>query len=209
MNKLYSIITIQNYLSGKLNADEMYRLEREALEDPFLQDAIDGFMDTEAISHNQLSLLQKRLEKRVVEQQEERNVLHFTWQRLAVASVAGTLLIVIGILFWMMNTPLKDTKSSSIKEVEVTLTPPVRLTVEEGNIEPLKGWQDYQHYLSTKHTDEIAGQEVDISFEVRSNEPFNIKIIATESDQAAKEALRLIQEGPKWKGESGKIKVLF
>ncbi len=210
MSKSYNILALQNYISGRLDAGEMYQLEREALEDPLLQDALDGFMGTEAISHSRLSLLQKRLEHRIVAQREERNILHFTWQRLAIASVACTLFIVAVILFWMINTPSKNAEHNpSSKEVEVLLTNPISASLEEGNIEPLNGWKEYNHYLSTKHQDELTGQKVVIHFEVSAGKPIDIKIISAASEQAGIQASYLIKQGPKWKGESGTVNIVF
>lgn len=210
MSKSYNILTIQNYISGRLDAGEMYQLEREALEDPLLQDALDGFMDTRAISHSRLSLLQKRLEHRIVAQREERNILHFSWQRLAIASVAGTLFILAVILFWMINTPSKNAAHGPhSKEVEVFLTNPISASLVDGNIEPLNGWKEYNHYLSTKHQEELAGQEVTIHFKVSSGKPTDIKIISTKSEQAGVQASSLIKQGPKWKGESGTVIIVF
>ena len=34
---------IRRYLSGKMSREEMYQLEKAALDDPFLADAIEGF----------------------------------------------------------------------------------------------------------------------------------------------------------------------
>lgn len=39
----YSKADIEKYLQGKMNATEMYALEKAALQDPFLADAIEGF----------------------------------------------------------------------------------------------------------------------------------------------------------------------
>src|SRR5678815_5285094 len=41
--KSYTAEDIQSYLEGRMNAAEMHALERAALEDPFLSDAIEGY----------------------------------------------------------------------------------------------------------------------------------------------------------------------
>lgn len=43
MENNYQLSRIQNYISGLMNKEEMFQLEKEALEDPFLQDAIEGY----------------------------------------------------------------------------------------------------------------------------------------------------------------------
>ena len=39
----YSLEDIQRYLQGKMSAAEMHDIEKAALQDPFLADAIEGF----------------------------------------------------------------------------------------------------------------------------------------------------------------------
>src|SRR5690606_18078491 len=104
MSKNYDILYIQQYLEGKLSPQDMHQLESDALEDAMLHDAIEGFRLSKSINHRQLSLLQQRLETRIEAQQVEKNTFFFTGQRLAIASVAGMLLIVFSVLFWMRNT---------------------------------------------------------------------------------------------------------
>lgn len=42
----YTAVDIENYLSGKLTAQEMHAIEKQALQDPFLADAIEGYSNT-------------------------------------------------------------------------------------------------------------------------------------------------------------------
>src|SRR5690606_8776790 len=101
MNK-YTSIRIQYYLEGKLSPEEMYQLEREALDDPFLQDAIDGYREAERVDERRLSSLQKRLEERIALRSEQKNDFYFNWQRLSVAATAGLLFILACVLLWMI-----------------------------------------------------------------------------------------------------------
>jgi len=41
----YSVADIERYLQGRMNAKEMHDIERAALQDPFLADAIEGYRD--------------------------------------------------------------------------------------------------------------------------------------------------------------------
>ena len=41
----YTLVDIEKYLQGKMNALEMYAIEKAALQDPFLADAIEGFQE--------------------------------------------------------------------------------------------------------------------------------------------------------------------
>lgn len=104
MNNQYQIIRIQRYLSGQLAPEEMYELEREALDNPFLHDAIEGYRLQNEVDHGRLSLLQQRLATRIEGQQEEKNRFYFFSQRLAVAATAAVLFVLVVVLFWMRAT---------------------------------------------------------------------------------------------------------
>ena len=43
MSREKDILQIRKYLNGELDAAAMHELERRALDDPFLADAIEGF----------------------------------------------------------------------------------------------------------------------------------------------------------------------
>ena len=66
----YSTADIQKYLEGKLSAVEMHVMEKAALDDPFLADAIEGVQEhlkhSKAASFNaDLESLEKRLQEKV------------------------------------------------------------------------------------------------------------------------------------------------
>ena len=210
MNKHYDIITIEQYLAGKLSAKDMYRLERDALADPMLQDAIDGFEASNTIPHQNISILQQRLHTRIAQQHEERNHFYFGRQRLAIASIAGVLFIVVCILFWMINFPEKKaSEQSTVSEVSVSLQPTISTTLKSGNLEPEIGWEDYNHYLRINNQGNISDERIEVSFSIINHRPTSIKIISSENEKASEEALRLIENGPKWKGTSGILIIQF
>jgi len=93
-------LMIRAYLEGKLNHEEMHRLEKQALTDPFLYEAMEGYAHSSAPGTD-LSILQRQLHERIVHLQENKKVFDFTWQRLSVAASAAVLFIAAGILFWM------------------------------------------------------------------------------------------------------------
>jgi|SRR5690606_18233021 len=210
MNQRYDIIFIQQYLEGKLSADDMHRLERAALEDPMLQDAIEGFSDTKAINHKQISLLQQRLESRIIAHQEEKNRFYFTGQRLAVASVSAVLMIVVAVLFWMMNTQTNSNKvDSNQSEVFIEVQNKPEINLVSGFAVPVKGWDDYQDYLSINGITIKEGIEIRLSFSVKNSRPSDIKIISQNSLDQAKRIISLIEDGPLWKGNQGEVIIRF
>ena len=110
-------LMIRAYLEGKLDHEEMHRLEKQALTDPFLWEALEGYTHT-SNPGTDLSILQRQLHERIVHLQENKKVFYLTWQRLSVAASASVLFITAGILFWMnvnRSGPLTE------KQVQVEL----------------------------------------------------------------------------------------
>ena len=60
----YSAEDIQKYLQGKLNAAEMHALEKMALDDPFLAEAIEGYRDNVVNLSSDMDILRSRLHER-------------------------------------------------------------------------------------------------------------------------------------------------
>src|SRR5664279_1202200 len=79
---------LRKYLNGELSAQEMQALEKDALEDPFLSDAIEGLEESgkHAVSFEaSVSDLQKRLTERVRTQKKKRGIV-FMFPRWQVAA---------------------------------------------------------------------------------------------------------------------------
>lgn len=110
-------LMIRAYLEGKLDHEEMYRLEKQALTDPFLWEALEGYTHTPNAG-TELSILQRQLHERIVHLQENKKVFDFTWQRLSVAASASVLFITAGILFWMN---VNRSGPPTAKQVQVAL----------------------------------------------------------------------------------------
>lgn len=116
-------IIIQQYLEGSLDREAMHELEKRALDDPFLADALEGYSYINKPASKQLSLLQTQLEERIAQQQENKNIFNFSWQRLSVAAAASLLFITASILFWIKGQKAEEQIALNPKQVEVSLTP--------------------------------------------------------------------------------------
>ncbi|MGV3705804.1 MAG: hypothetical protein ACO1NU_10560 [Arcticibacter sp.] len=114
---------IQQYLNGTLDPGRMHELEKEALEDPFLAEALEGYASFDGSAQPHLSLLQRQLEDRIAENAEKKNLFFFTWQRVSVAAAASLLFVSASILFWMKGTNTESRIAAGPKKVEVNLTP--------------------------------------------------------------------------------------
>jgi hypothetical protein len=71
MNKQPTTEQLRKYVAGQLSRAEQYAVERAALDDPFVADALDGLMASEN-RINDLAELQSRLEKRVNPKENQR-----------------------------------------------------------------------------------------------------------------------------------------
>lgn len=114
-------LTIQQYLNGKLDPEVAHQLEKQALDDPFLWDALEGY-STYRDPAGDLSIMQRQLHERIVHMQENKKVFDLSWQRLSVAATAAVMFVSAGILFWMnSHKPQERLASQSQKPVEVNV----------------------------------------------------------------------------------------
>src|ERR1700692_308935 len=97
--KSYTSSDIQKYLEGKLPASEMHAIEKAALDDPFLADAIEGF---ETISKQNTSVnidadiieLHQKLAEKIEERRKTVSPIFMFWR---VAAAVITILVIGGI----------------------------------------------------------------------------------------------------------------
>lgn len=207
-----NVIRIQQYLKGQLSPEEMYRLEREALDDPLLQDAIEGYSLQQEVSHRRLSLLQRRLADRIAEQARERNAFFFGWQRLSVAATACVLMVLVLVLLWMRHHP--DVASPTEKEVPVELgvsnTPLLRAMAHGStDAQPVAGWETFNTYLNRELTGRSLPDTVSISFRVdEAGKPVGMTISGTDDTVITGELRRLFEHGPHWRGSRAEVRII-
>lgn len=122
-NDWLDIAVLEDYLDGKLDAKTMNRVEREALEDPFVAEALAGLSASPKRSLASISLLQKQLQDRIADHQAEKKTKVITWQRLSIAATAAVLFIAVSVVFWMKEVAQRNQLAKQGKEVEVNLNP--------------------------------------------------------------------------------------
>ena len=86
----YGITDIEQYLQGKMSAADMHRMEKAALQDPFLADAIEGYRNASAQqSHKHL----EEIEQAVIGKKEDIKIIPINaskkWKWSVAASVAA------------------------------------------------------------------------------------------------------------------------
>lgn len=211
MENNYQLSRIHNYVNGLMSGDDMHALEQEALQDPFLQDAIDGYRLQKGVDARSLSLLQQRLEKRVAAHAFLKDRHYFNWQRLAIGLVAAVLFIAVSTLLLMRYFPNRD--RSNITEVELMdneLQKVVSKPVAGFNAQPIGGWASFDSYLSTNYSGNNPTKELMVSFKVNaSGIAYEIQTDVDSDHQISKELKELFAKGPKWTGSAGRIKIIF
>lgn len=221
MNTHFQLTRIQNYLSGRMNAAEMHALEREALEDPFLQDALEGYKLQQGVDAKQLSLLQQRLARRVERKAVERNQQFFSWQRLAIGAIAGVLFVVACVFMLLKNSLFQVPTTTH----DVALTHPFEETIElvqsySGNgadAFPLNGWHHLNSYFVAHSKVSGVKGKVLINFNISDGHPTTIAVKelalegATDSVEEAliAELKDLLTAGPTWSGKQGELVIIY
>lgn len=210
MENNYQLSRIHNYISGLMNKEEMFQLEKEALEDPFLQDAIEGYRLQKGVDVRQLSLLQQRLNRRVEQTISTRNAQFYTWQRLAIGSAAAVIFVVLIAFIYFKN--FNATKSRTT-EVELS-SPENKIAIEPilagGDASPIEGWNAFEEYLQKNTRLKDVGGKIVLTFNVDKNGKLvHLNFEEVPNDALKAESIRLIEQGPKWQGKKGKLIISF
>lgn len=114
-NDWLDIDVLEDYLDGKLDAKAMHFVERQALEDPFVAEALEGLKQSPKRKQT-LSILQKQLYERISEKPIKRKLWGITTQRLSIAATATVAFIAVSILFFMRETNRRNAEVAARKE---------------------------------------------------------------------------------------------
>ena len=85
----YSAADMEKYWKGQLTPAEMYAMEKAAMDDPFLADAMEGFKNITS-SESDILVLKQRLEERTETKIFSIGRRRFTWFRVAAAIIILT-----------------------------------------------------------------------------------------------------------------------
>ncbi|WP_028295394.1 hypothetical protein [Olivibacter sitiensis] len=203
----YDIIRIDRYINGQMSSDEMYQLEREALDDPFLSEALEGYRTAQQVNQEKLSLLQQRLQSRIAQQPEERSRMLFTWQRLGVAGVASLFLILTCILLWMRGGLQHQNSHDRQVVLEIDSREGIpnqggiftARKLEANSAEPVGGWDALNSYIA-RHKITTERGHIIVHADIDSTgKAINLRFEQGNA-RLEKEVERLLKDGPKWKG---------
>lgn len=138
-NKKYTAKDFARYHSGTMAADEMHALEKAALEDPFLADALEGYANTGNFETDILEL-----KERVEEKRKKKNVFTISsitenkWWRIAALFV---IISGAGFFFYRLNFVNKgdslattEIKSAKEKTGSTALSPSMDSATANGDL---------------------------------------------------------------------------
>lgn len=134
-NDWLDIDVLEDYLDGKLDAKAMHFVERQALEDPFVAEALEGLKQSPKRKQS-LSILQKQLYDRISEQPIKRKMWGITTHRLSIAATATVAFIAVSILFFMRETNRKNAETAARRQEGVVVN--LDTTAALANTKPTK-----------------------------------------------------------------------
>ena len=148
-------MNLKEYIQGKRHGKEANRLEREAMSDPFLQDAIDGY---DSVAGDHLSAI-KKLEKKVAPKPSRKVRPVWIW------AAAALLVLLIGIPFLLRQPALNEEMIIATNEsgkVDSEMTTPendsVLMTIHRAVETEKKALSKY-HISEVKRNDEVKGED--------------------------------------------------
>jgi TonB family protein len=142
---------IEKYLRGELSASEMHALEKRALDDPFLADALEGAMQLDA---SQFASDIKTLEGKIGARIERKVIPMWVWPaRIA----AGLILIVLSM--YVINSLIgKDETNLAVNDTQKTEPAPAPKEKEE-----LKSTDPVASSTETEATEDAKSAKEDVS----------------------------------------------
>lgn len=122
-NKTYTAADIERYHSGQMPAAEMHALEKAAMDDPFLSDAIEGYALTSTPSED-LQKIQKRLDQKTG---NKKTIAMVSYNWLKIAAV----LVVVAGGGWLAFSLVRPSDPLAVQ----TNNAPVNSTVHQNKVE--------------------------------------------------------------------------
>lgn len=188
----YTAADIQRYLNGSMTATEMHAMEKAALEDPFLADAIEG-MEAAMQVHGETPVNEKLDELRIAIAERIKpaggKVRAITWWKISAAAVV---VVAAGLFLWNSNSNNESAQKvvavQTLKEKDTTrlVVPPA---TDEG----------FPAEFSTADSDVNAGKTVAKKSSPEKNQPNKklstdySKAYAAAADEARAQQSRLSQ----------------
>ncbi len=159
-NKNYTAADIQRYHSGKMSVEEMNELEKSALEDSLLSDAIDGYENKDNID-NELAAIREKINKR-----NSKKAATNIRKLYTTISTAASVLIVFSIAYFLMNK--NENKQQQLSSNDINPTQNISPVIHEST-----------------PTEQLANTDSSSSFAINENNKNNNKSIEKKVDETS------------------------
>jgi hypothetical protein len=120
------------YIQGNRRGIEAHRIEKEAMKDPFLADALEGYEKVQGNHQRKAARLQKEITRR--QQRITNKSANKKTNQLKVWSIVAGV-IIIGICAWLLSNNLPVAKKTPLanqpKEKVLPVVPPVQISQDE------------------------------------------------------------------------------
>lgn len=209
--------SLMQYIQGQRKGKEAHRLEKEAMKDPFLSDALDGYQAVDGNHVESIEAMRRRISRRTRSRRDS----------ITKWSIAASLLICLGFgsYFWLNKETGLPEQAQSMAVIEEEAIPLEQATVAAAPRaltrsavlhapRPVIGEEAFREYLKKElvHPQDSACKGITgtVLIEFHINEqgrPTNLTVKQSLCESADKEALRLIEKGPDWKGDTGAVTV--
>ena len=219
---------LMQYIQGSRKGKEAHRLEKEAMKDPFLSEALDGYQSVEGNHVESIEEMRRRISPR------SRRDSITKW------SIAASLLICVGFgsYFWLNRQPgmpaqsplavVTEEEAAPLEQAQVEpfAAAPAMAQVEAMSIaeddvavpdrrpRPVVGEEAYQEYLKREliHPQDSLCKDVSgtVIVEFHINEqgrPVDLAVKQSLCESVDKEALRLIEKGPDWEVDTMMVSI--
>jgi len=205
MENNYQLTRIHNYVMGLMSKEEMYEIEREALNDPFLQDAIDGYRLQRGVDSHQLSILQQRLAKKIATKADDKKRRFYSWHRLTIGMAAAVLFLVASSLI-LFKYMVNHTHEKNTEVILMDENMKVQSTImDSANAVPKEGWEKFNEELNSELRDVQASGRVTITFDVIDAVAENLHISPNKDQELVEVLSNFMDQKVRWKGERGGI----
>jgi Gram-negative bacterial tonB protein. len=188
-------MNLWRYIQGSRKGKEANRIEKEAMHDPFLADALAGYEQVKGDHSKRVRDIRKNLPRQTLQ-----NL--YSYQVLGIVACLVVLISIVAFFHVYRQNFQKRYQIAEFFDPGLSETP-----------EPVIGMKKYGEYLKNelrRPSDEcrdVKGKVV-FQFAVDPNgRPYNFVVLKSLCASADEEAIRLVKEGPDWTAGDREVEV--
>lgn len=201
-------MNLLDYIDGQRRGPQANRLEREALVDPFLAEALEGYEAVGGDAAASLERLHRRVERRST------RLWRWTVRTLAACGAAAAVFVATGVIFRVQDPVGPVPILPYLAENTRPVVPITGDTLSFARLAPTPKEDPFRRYLDENlfpvynaRGERIAGRVI-LEFRVdRRGRPAGIRLRRSLSPEADRQARHLLENGPAWPDARGRVQV--